>query len=185
MNLLVLTMTGYQDIELISFIGVLNTSGKIKKITYWNPDGIDNVFGSQNIGSIKSITNNVDINEYDAIFIPGGHACVDLRTNKKALDLIKQFIESNKYVFAICDAPNAIVESGMQLDKKYVSYPIEDIEKTATNLRQKNNKTCVDGKYITGNCPASSIEFGLVVLETLYGKEIRDKVWCRISGGCN
>ena len=34
MNLLVLTLEGYQDIELVGFLGALNAGGQAIKITY-------------------------------------------------------------------------------------------------------------------------------------------------------
>lgn len=183
MNILVLTMEGFQDIELISFIGTLNTSGRIKKITYWNPDGLNSVVGSQKIGIINTVSNQININEYDAIFIPGGKACIKMRINENAIKVIKLFIEHDKYIFAICDAPNVIVESKLLLDKKYTSYPIENIEKNATKLRQKDKNVVVDGKYISGRCPSASIELGLKVIEIIYGKELSDDVWLKLNGG--
>lgn len=170
MNILVLTIEGYQDIEMISFIGAMNGSNKGFKFTYWNPDNQKHVFGSNKIGSIEAITTEVDANKFDAIYIPGGQSCLNLRTNTKALELIKQFVDLNKYIFAICDAPNALVENNILLDKKYSSYPIKNYLQTSTKLRQ-SSPTTVDGKYITANGPATSIDLAILVVSTLFGKE--------------
>lgn len=182
MKLLVLTIEFYQDIELVSFIGALNACGQFKQIDYWNPDGIKNVFGSNQIGSIETKIDPIDPSQYDAIFIPGGRSCQNLRTNQKALELIKQFIELDKYVFAICDAPNALVDAKLMLNKKYVSYPIENIDKVATSLRQTNVKTWVDGKYITGDSPMASIELALLVIKTIFGQQLAQQTFKKING---
>lgn len=182
MKLLVLTISGYQDIELVSFVGVLNASGQWTTIDYWNPDGQTLVVGSNRIGAISAITGPVDADAYDAIFIPGGYACQALRTNSAALRLIGNFIALDKYVVAICDAPNALVDAGMQLDKQYVSYPIPTIATCATAHRQTGVKTWVDGKYITGDSPAASIELALVVTKVLFGAAAAAHTRAKVSG---
>ena len=96
MKLLVVTIEKFQEIELHGFIGTLKISNKFDEITYWNPDGKIEVSGSNNIGSIKTITNDINVNNYDAIFIPGGAACISLRKNEKAISLIKEFIDNDK-----------------------------------------------------------------------------------------
>ena len=182
MKLLVLTIDGYQDIELVSFIGTLNACGQFDQIDYWNPDGQENVFGSNQIGVIKTQIAPVNPAQYDAIFIPGGRACQNLRTNQNALNLIKQFIDLDKYVFAICDAPNALVDAKLMLDKKYVSYPIKNIEKVATSLRQTSAKTWVDGKYISGDSPMASIEMALLVIKTIFNDQLAQQTFRKING---
>ena len=164
MNLLVLTLEGYQDIELVGFLGALNAGGQTIKITYWNPDGQQLVGGSNQIGQIKTTSQTLEASSFDAIFIPGGKACVGLRTNTKALTLIEQFIKLDKYIFAICDAPNALVDA------------------KATSLRIKDQKTFADGKYITGDSPLAAIDLALLVLKTLYGAEVAQLAHQRLNG---
>lgn len=183
MKLLVLTMENFQDIELVSFIGVLNASGKFETIHYWNPNKEKEVSGSNKIGIIKTIDKDVVVNDYDAIFIPGGRSCVDMRQNKKALELINEFIKLHKYIFAICDAPNVIAESNLLPDKKYVSYPIEEIKNQTLPLRQTNVKVYADQKYITGDSPNASIPLALLVIEKCFGIEERNKTYQKINGG--
>ncbi|MGL5205818.1 MAG: DJ-1/PfpI family protein [Metamycoplasmataceae bacterium] len=174
MKILTLILCGYQDIELSGVIGTLDKSGELD-VTYYNPNGDTNIFGSFNIGSIKTIS-TYNINDYDGIFIPGGRAALELRKNEKALTVIKDFIKNDKYIIAICDAPNALYETKLITDKKYVSYPIDGIDSRASSLRQKNDSVIVDGKYITGRGPAASIELGLKTLEVMISKEKSDKV---------
>lgn len=183
MKLLVLTIENYQDIELVTFVSILKSTQKIQQIDFWNPDNNKKVKGSNEIGYIESLINEVNVNNYDAIFVPGGKSCINLRKNKKALNLIKQFIDLDKYIFAICDAPNALIESGMLLDKKYVSYPIENINKKATSLRQKDNKIFRDGKYITGDSPCATIDFALLVINTYFDERTKLETFKKINGG--
>ena len=45
--------------------------------------------GSNQIGSIKTINEEINVDDFDAIFIPGGASCINLRTNQKAIKLIE------------------------------------------------------------------------------------------------
>lgn len=175
MKILTLILEGYQDIELSGVIGTLNNSGELEKNVYYNPDGKSDIFGSNKIGSIKTVF-NYNVNDYDGIFIPGGNCAKELRVNKKALSTIKEFIDNDKYIISLCDSPNALCEAKLLCDKEYVSYPIDGIDSFACKKRNKNATISVDGKYITGRGPAYSIELGLKVIEVLISKEKSIKV---------
>ena len=175
MKILTLILDGYQDIELSGVIGTLNSSGELEKITYYNPNEKTNIFGSNNIGSIKT-TFTYNIDEYDAIFIPGGKLAIELRTNIKALNVVKDFIDNDKYIISICDSPNALYDAKLLCDKKYTSYPIQGVENSSSTKRDKTAVTIIDGKYITGRGPSASLELGLRVIEVLISKEKSDHV---------
>lgn len=181
MKLLVLLIDKYQEIEVYGFLGALNRSKKIEKITYWNPENKNEVVGSNQIGSIKTESGDIDVNNYDAIFVPGGAACINLRTNKKAISLIKEFIKQDKWVFSICDGPNALYDNQINEDKEYASYPIENISQVSSQKRSKNY-IIADGKYITGKCPSTSIDLGIKVIEILYGKELATQAYNQLYG---
>ncbi len=181
MKLLVVIMDKYQDIEVNGFLGTLKRAKKFNTITYWNPDGQNEVFGSNEIGSIKTVSNDIDAKDYDAIFIPGGAACIAMRENKRTIDLINEFVKNDKWVFAICDGPNVLVDHNIFANKNYSSFPIENINEVAGINRNKNYVT-VDGKYITGKCPSASIDLGLKVIEVLFGSELAQSVHKGIYG---
>ena len=175
MKILTLILEGYQDIELSGVIGTINNSGQLEQNTYFNPDGKTSVFGSNKIGSIAT-TSIYDVKDYDAIFIPGGKSALELRVNQKAIDTIQNFINNDKYVIAICDAGNAICDAKLLCGKKYSSYPIQGIEQRACSNRESQAEITVDGKYITGRGPSSSLELGLKVIEILISKNKSNEV---------
>lgn len=181
MKLLVLIIEGYQEIEVYGFLGTLKRSNKLEKIDYWNPDNLEIVQGSNKVGYIKTISNDINVEDYDAIFIPGGSACINLRTNKRAIDLIKKFIEKDKWIFAICDGPNALFDNNIFIDKRYSSYPIENI-KNKCGINRTVEYVSVDGKYISGKCPSSAIELAIKVIEQLYDKDLALNVYNAVYG---
>lgn len=52
----------------------------------------------------------VEMDDYDAIFIPGGHGTMfDFPGNKKLHSLLREFYESNRYVVSVCHGPAGLV----------------------------------------------------------------------------
>ena len=59
----------------------------------------------ESLASTKKL-GDVDMNEYDAIFYPGGHGPLwDLVNNDKSIALIKTAYEQDKVIGAVCHAP--------------------------------------------------------------------------------
>ncbi len=53
---------------------------------------------------------NVNADEYDAIYLPGGHGTVyDFANNEKLADILLQFKNSNKVISSVCHGPSAFV----------------------------------------------------------------------------
>jgi protease I len=61
---------------------------------------------------------------YDALLLPGGVANPDqLRTQPKAVQFVKQFVESGKPVGVICHGPWTLIEAGGVTGKTLTSWP--------------------------------------------------------------
>jgi protease I len=65
----------------------------------------------------------VQVDEYDALGIPGGQINPDLlRVDADAVTLVKDFYDSGKPVAAVCHAPWVLVEAGLAKGRKMISY---------------------------------------------------------------
>lgn len=65
----------------------------------------------------------VDIETYDAIVLPGGQINPDkLRTDMRAVDLVRDFVEAGKVVAAICHGPWMLVEADVVQGRTLTSY---------------------------------------------------------------
>ncbi|XKH02409.1 type 1 glutamine amidotransferase domain-containing protein [Marinobacter nauticus] len=145
------------------------------------------------LASTKKLA-DVDMNQYDAIFYPGGHGPLwDLANDEKSAELIKTAYEQDKVIGAVCHAPgvfrNVFIKPGqnlvggrevtgftnteeeaVQLDK-IVPFLVEDMLKD-NNARYSRGDDwgphiVVDGKLITGQNPASSEGAAKAVLQAL------------------
>ena len=65
----------------------------------------------------------VQVDEYDALVIPGGQINPDLlRADKDAVAFVREFYDSKKPVAAICHAPWVLIEAGIAKGRKMTSY---------------------------------------------------------------
>jgi putative intracellular protease/amidase len=140
----------------------------------------------------------VNVEDYDAIFLPGGHGTMwDFPTSQALTDKLEAFDRTEKIIAAVCHAPAALVSakniSGEPLVKGKVVTAFTDNEERAvqletvvpfmleTRLRELGAKfdsgddflpqVCQDGRLITGQNPASSQPAAKLLLQVVEGAE--------------
>ncbi|VEU75812.1 monophosphate biosynthesis [Mycoplasmopsis maculosa] len=173
MKLLVLAHDNFNDMELTTTISILERSKLLQNVTYYNPSK-KIIKGQHNIVKLNCV-NTFKIEEFDAIFIPGGKGTKLLRQDSVAIKNINDFKNSNKYIFAICDAPNVLFENKIINENiPFSSYPIDSIK----NILSKRNDFAATAfnKIITGKGPAASTEFALLILKVYYDEKISEKI---------
>lgn len=104
--------------------------------------------------SPDKIIDDVKIDEYDALVLPGGAINADsLRMNKKARIWIRKFIDIGKPVGAICHAPWALASAGVANNRKLTSYfTIQDDMRNA-GAEWVDEEVVVDDNLITSRKP--------------------------------
>ncbi len=141
---------------------------------------------------------NVVVDEYDAVFYPGGHGPMwDLATDKTSIKLIEDFYNKQKPIAFVCHAPasliNAKAENGQPLVKGKKVTGFSDTEEEAVGLTTVvpflledelkklgahyskgadwSSYTEHDGLLITGQNPASSEAVANLLIKTLKGEK--------------
>lgn len=187
MKLLVLLYDKFNDMELTTTLSVLHRSGQAVEFSYVSP--ITNsknqdfeVIGQHGVVKIMTHPISVDPKNYDAIFIPGGAQAKELRKDEIGLNIIRDFQTAGKYIFAICDAPNALKDSNIISEEQYSSYPLHADKTWIPGNKRSNEITTVHDKLVTGKSPYSAYEFGLTIVEVLYGKNIAQNTRLFLNG---
>ena len=115
---------------------------------------------------------------YDLIVLPGGmpgatnlRDCVPLQHR-----LVKQHADG-KMLAAICAAPAVVLQPlGILTNKMATCYPAPKFRGTLQPEYTSNDAVVRDGNVITSQGPGSSLKFSLLLVEALYGVEVREKV---------
>ena len=61
--------------------------------------------------------------DYDALYLPGGRSPEYLRLNSRVIDLIQQFHQSDKPIASVCHGPQLLTAAGVISGKKVSAYP--------------------------------------------------------------
>lgn len=115
----------------------------------------------------KSI-DDVRIDEYDALLLPGGAVNADaLRMNDKARLWIKRFMDLGKPIAAICHAPWALASAGVAGGRRLTSFfTIQDDMRNA-GAKWVDEEVVIDHNLITSRQPDDIPAFNKTLIEML------------------
>jgi protease I len=96
---------------------------------------------------------DVDIADFDALFIPGGYSPDRLRVDSSAVAFVENFVKSNKPVFAICHAPQILITAGVLKGRTVTGW--KSIEQDIKNAGAKfvDMEVVKDGNLISSRSP--------------------------------
>ncbi len=162
---------GFEELEAVGTIALLRRSG-LEVDVYSLHD--HEATGRFDITVSK--THNLaelDYTGYDCLFIPGGPHWKELEENEQVRNVIKYFIDNDKYIAAICAAPTILGHLGYLKGKYYTCYTSMNGDFGGTYM---DTYTAIDGKIITGRSAAAVIDFGFLIINTLQGPEQEQKI---------
>ncbi len=95
----------------------------------------------------------IDVSEYDMLILPGGKAPETIRTDKKAVDAAKKFMDMGKIVAAICHGPQILISANALKGRKATAYKgiIDDLKQAGAIT--SDEEVVVDGNLITSRKP--------------------------------
>ena len=113
---------------------------------------------------------NVKIDEYEAVIIPGGRAPDRMRLNKGLVQLVKEAFKKGKVIAAVCHGPQLLIEADVVKGKRATCYM-----SVATDLKNaggiyEDKSVVVDGNLVTSRFPADLPDFCQEILRLLQAK---------------
>ena len=168
---------GFEEVEAISPIDVLRRAGA--SVTLAALEKYDNlkVRGSHDIYvQCDALLSDVAKEHFDAIIFPGGMpGTKNLAASQAVKDLILETYNRGDFVCAICASPAYVLAPTGILDGKNVTcYP--GCEEVAPLVDFGRYRAVKDGNVITSAGPGTALEFGLLIAEALFGKQVSDKL---------
>ncbi len=168
--------TGFEEIEAIATVDILRRAGVEVKTVAVTEGKTLSVTGAHAI-TVTADVLDTDIVKEDmqGVFLPGGMpGTVNLEKSSIVCDSVRYCANNDRYIFAICAAPEVLGHLGILNGKKATCYPgfeSELIGAFATDL-----PSVKDGKVITGKGPGCTYDFALMIVEELCGTECAKSV---------
>lgn len=167
---LVLT-NGFEEVEAIGSYAIMRRAGLSVDIFSLTEANATGRFGL----TCTALTPFSQLNgaQYDALVLPGGPQYAELERHSGVQALIKEFMDANKVVAAICASPTILGHVGYLKGKNYTCFTSmnEDFGGHFTGAY-----VAVDGNIITGQSAAASIDFGFAIVEKLLGPQKAEEV---------
>lgn len=125
-------------------------------------------FGKVTIVPDRTI-DEIEVEEYDGIIIPGGGAPEKIRINDKALIFVKAFWGTGRPVGAICHGPQVLISADVLAGITMTCYEgIRDDVKLA-GAHYVDKEVCVDGQLVSSRKPQDLPAFNKAFAELLAG----------------
>lgn len=161
-KILVLVPTDFEDVELITPMDIFRREGIDYVLS--SPEDKEEVKGKYN-AIVKTVPlSKVIVDNFNALFLPGGPGYSVLVTNPEVIKLVKKFNRENKDIYAICAAPTVLDKAGVIGTKNITAFPgyLNDIVKNRSEVVVSDN-------LITGRDFLSSVAFANEIVKRAKG----------------
>ena len=153
----VLATDGVEEVELTRPVTALREAGARVVVVSPKSDVIQAMNNDVEPASripVDLEVENAASSDYDGLVLPGGTTNPDkLRTNERAVQFVRQFVEANKPIAAICHGPWTLINAGGVKGRTLTSWPSlrKDLENAGATWV---DETVVhDGKLVTSRNP--------------------------------
>lgn len=120
------------------------------------------------------VLEDVDIEDYDALLIPGGVANPDkMRQQPKAVEIVGEFVDSGKPVAVICHGPWLLVEADVVDGRTVTSWPSLRTDLENAGAEVVDQEVVIDGNLITSRKPEDIPAFNDALIKML-GEQMAD-----------
>jgi len=119
---------------------------------------------------VDTVVADADPASYDGLVLPGGVANPDaLRTDEDAVAFVRDFVEADRPVAAICHAPWTLAEADVVRGKRMTSWPSLQTDLRNAGADWVDEEVVVDGKLVTSRKPDDLPAFNDAMLELFAG----------------
>jgi 4-methyl-5(b-hydroxyethyl)-thiazole monophosphate biosynthesis len=172
---LVFLAEGFEEIEACTIIDILRRCGVSVTVAGLSYNSVEGAHGITVIPD-KEIQ-DVSAEGYDVVICPGGApGFINLRKNKRVLNIIKEAYAAGKLVAAICAAPAVLADAGVLNGKRCTIYPGMEDELERGGGIPSEGFVIDDGTIVTSKAPATALAFALKLGEKLAGEDVATEV---------
>ena len=171
-RVLCLLADGVEELELVAPVDVLRRAGAEVVLAVLG-DGLE-VAGRNGLvlrGDV--LLDDVPTEDFDLLLIPGGAAVAVLRQDGRPAALARDFVAAGKPVAAICAGPLVLHDAGLLAGKRFTAHFSVAGELPGA---QTGERVLEDGLLITSRGAGTALEFGLALVDRLFGEAKEEEI---------
>ena len=170
----ILLAPGFEEAEALVPADLLRRAGLETQLVSVTGEPVTGSHGLTVIAD--TVLDKLDLFGADMIVLPGGGLGVKNLGAEPAVEkLVREAVERDLWVAAICAAPTLLGKWGLLEGKKAICYPGMEDQLTGA-LVQTAPGEIKDGRIITGRAAGSAFDFGAELIEALLDRAAADKV---------
>ena len=167
----ILAADGVEEIELTSPREAIEAAGGRTELVSLEAGEIQSMKGDiepQAKYKVDRVVADVKASDYDGLLLPGGTVNPDtLRTDKAAMQFVRDMYDSGKPIAAICHGPWSLSETGIAKGLKMTSWPSLRHELTLAGAEWVDEECVTDKGVVTSRNPDDLPAFNDAILAAL------------------
>lgn len=174
-TVLLILADGFEEMEAVSPIDILRRA-KAEVIVAALGEGI-HVTGRNGIVLHADTTLDAALSggsrDYDCVLLPGGPAVALLRSDPRVRELVIRQNAAGRLLAAICAAPLVLGDAGILEGRRFTAHFSAAAELPRYLPRER---TVSDGNIVTSRGAGTAADFGLLLVERLFGAELSREI---------
>ncbi len=169
-RVLIMATDGFEQSELFSPRDALKDAGMTVTLASIALDPIQGMLHADKGLTITPDTtiDEVDVEDYDALVLPGGLANPDaLRLHPQAVAIVEAFFDADKIVAAICHAPWLLIEADVVDGRRVTSWPSLQTDLENAGGEYVDEEVVIDGNLITSRNPDDLPAFNAALIAAI------------------
>ncbi len=114
----------------------------------------------------------VNIDDYEALVVPGGRAPDRMRIHESMVQLVHQACDQGKVVAAICHGPQVLIEADVVRGRRATCYVSVRTDLKNAGAHYEDREVVVDGNLVTSRHPGDLPAFMRETLRLLEGEQV-------------
>lgn len=104
--------------------------------------------------TIDRAVSDVSVDDFDALFIPGGYSPDKLRAHDAPVEFVREFVESGKPVLLICHAPQLLITAQTLSGRRITGWKSVAQDIRNAGAEYIDQEVVVDGNLVSSRDPA-------------------------------
>ena len=164
----ILATDGFEQSELESPRDALRETGAQPTVVSPKADSIRGWSGGEwgDSVDVDVALEKADPADYAALVLPGGVLNPDaLRTDDRAVDFVRHFVDTGKPIGAICHGPWTLIDAGGVKGRKVTSWPSVRTDLQNAGAKWEDSEVVVDKGLVTSRKPDDLPAFNAKLIE--------------------